>query len=39
MGLVLAAVMLGSAALWIELFVLGMAPHAFNSGPDFGTLF
>jgi hypothetical protein len=39
MGLVLAAAMLGNAAHWIELFVLGMAPHAVNSSPDFGTLF
>ena len=39
MGLVLAAGMLGNASYWIELFVLGMASHVFNSGPDFGTLF
>jgi hypothetical protein len=39
MGLVLAAGMPGNAAHWIELFVLGMAPHAFNSGPNFGPLF
>jgi hypothetical protein len=39
MELLLAPAMLGNAAFWIELFVLGMAPHAFNSGPDFGPLF
>jgi hypothetical protein len=31
--------MLGNAAYWIELFVLGTAPHASDSDPDFGALF
>ena len=39
MGLVLAAGMPGNAAHWIELFVLGTAPHTSDSDPDFGALF
>jgi hypothetical protein len=35
---VLAAVVLGNAVYRSELFVLGMASHASNNGPDVGAL-